>query len=208
MRDSITLGLSQIIQAHPFWEILPDQSISVFIASPLPRMMWGSKVELEAMSLLHLFVSMELTAVVSSDGSEPFRMPFNELAQASIGLLHGPGRQLANHHITRLAIHQREDACSILSHDRVDLPVADSGAVGGTVRPSRQRTLACQPAPAVIGPISLPALLAAFAAKQLIQLSSALFVRQQIPVNRLMADCKFAHSEQITGNLIRAVIHL
>ena len=91
MCDSITLGLRQLIQAHPFWEILPDQSIGVFIAAPLPRMMWRCKVKLEAMGLLHLFVSMELTAVVSSDGAELLRMPFNELAQSSIGLLHGPG---------------------------------------------------------------------------------------------------------------------
>ncbi|MCX8496685.1 MAG: hypothetical protein ORN51_10930 [Akkermansiaceae bacterium] len=44
------------------------------------------------MRLLHLLVSMELTAVVSSDGVELLRMPFSELPQSSIGLLYGPSR--------------------------------------------------------------------------------------------------------------------
>lgn len=197
-----------MVEAHAFGQVLSDEAVGVLIAAALPGMVRWSEVELEAMTLLHLLVSMKLAPVVGGDCAELSGMTPGKHAQAAVGLLHCPGRKFADQHIARFPVHQRQYARPVLAHDRVDFPVADPGSVGRAIRTLCERTLARKPPATVVSPVSLPPLLPALAPQALVEFAAHLLVRHETPVDRFVADVKLPLPAQMSRNLLRAVIEL
>lgn len=62
--DGITGLLGQIVEAHSFGQILPDQAVGILIRAAFPGVMWGSKVEAHAADCLD-FLSSSVKCTVS-----------------------------------------------------------------------------------------------------------------------------------------------
>ena len=129
--DGIALRLGEAVHACAFREILPDEAVGVFIRASLPGVVRSCEEEGDAVGLLDFFVAMELAAVVGCDGLEACWALLHELPKALIGGADCPTGQSSDHDIAGLAIHNGEDASTARSHDGIDLPMADPGAILG-----------------------------------------------------------------------------
>ncbi len=65
--DGVAVLLREVLHALAFREVLADQPVGVFVASPFPRMVRCGKVEARARALFDGGVVMELGTVVSRD---------------------------------------------------------------------------------------------------------------------------------------------
>ena len=70
--DRVASGLGEIIHAAAFPQILPDQSVGIFVSSPLPRVVGVGEVELHACLFLQIAVGVKLAAIVGGDRREAF----------------------------------------------------------------------------------------------------------------------------------------
>lgn len=144
----VAVGLSDGGHASPFGNVLADQAVEVFVATPFPRMIWGSKVALDREVLLELLVAVELGAVVKCDCLET-DVVFSDSVQG--GLCHGSGGsrlQLLDDSEAGLSFDEGENAVMpIAANHGISLPVAELQAGCDLWRPLRDMALAGQNSP-------------------------------------------------------------
>ena len=158
--DALTLGLAQVGEVPALGEILPDEPIGVLVGPPLPGVVGRCEVDLRPEGLLHLFVVMELAAVVGSDRLHPIPLTPEQLDRAPQRLpLGGPG-QLADAHQPAPAFDHRHHTGLPPPVHRVDLPVPEPPAALHLRRPLPDHLLSRQATPAVVARVALAPLLA------------------------------------------------
>src|SRR5690242_5343956 len=167
-------------------------------------MVRSGEVELQLQGLLDERVTVKLRSVVCGDGSELIGMAPGNAKRSSIELLHRSSLELADEHVSSLALHQAHDAVLAAFADHgVDFPVADPAAALHAGRPLRDMSLAGQFATAVMGAIALAAILAG-PAKMHVQPAPTSFIVPDMPVDGLMTDAQQALVAQMPRYLLRA----
>ena len=125
--DFVAFCLSDFAHAHSFGEILPKQSVEVFVGAPLPRMIRGSEVALDGMNLLDDLVIMKLGAVVKRDRLEALAVLRDGLHGRLVDLGHRAARQLLDDGHAGLAFNQSQHAMVLISaDDGIAFPVPNS----------------------------------------------------------------------------------
>src|SRR5207302_1360427 len=104
-------------------------SVGVFIGASFPTMMRIGEVKLHSALFFDLAVAVELGAVVRRDGFDSLTMPAQQLQGASGRFGAGARFEFAQEHVAAFAFDQREQAVFSPAHHRVDLPVAEPGAL-------------------------------------------------------------------------------
>src|SRR3954463_977050 len=167
-------------------------------------MVRSGEIELQLQCLLDERVAVKLRSVVGGDGRELIGVAPGDAQRASIELLHRPGLELADEHVSRLALHQTHDAVLAAFADHsIDLPMAELAARLHTGGSLGDVPFAGQFSPAVIAPVALAAILARPAQMQ-IQTAPAGFVVPDMPVDRLMTDAQPTVPAQMPRHLPRA----
>lgn len=87
LRNRIAAGLGQIVHTTAFRQILPDQSVGVFVSPPLPRMIGVCEVEADIAAIFEIAVSMEFATVVRRDRFEAIRVFRDKMPEPFIGRL-------------------------------------------------------------------------------------------------------------------------
>src|SRR5512140_920211 len=122
--DPVAVGLSDVAQALPFGQVLPDQPIHVLVAAALPGVVRRCEVAAHRVRPFDELVVMELGAVVEGDGAEPAQVLADGLLDGHGNLFLVACTELLDDHVASLALHQREHAVpAICSHDGVALPM-------------------------------------------------------------------------------------
>ena len=70
LRNSIALSLSQVSHAGAFRDVLANQTVGVFVRSPLPGVMRCGEVECRVGRGFDLRILMELCSIISRNGFE------------------------------------------------------------------------------------------------------------------------------------------
>jgi hypothetical protein len=118
----VAIGLGYFAHARPLLEILPKQSIEVFVGASLPRVIRVGKVALDGVNLLKNLAVMELRSVVKGDRLEPLAMLRDRLYRRLIDLSHRVARQLLDDGQARLALDQRQHTVMLVrANDRANL---------------------------------------------------------------------------------------
>jgi hypothetical protein len=204
-RDRVASGLGEIIHAAAFPQILPDQSVGIFVSSPLPRVVGVGEVELHAGLFLQIAVGVKLAAIVGGDRQESLRVLLHQFAEPLVRGRRRPCLELSDEHIAGLSVYDRGDAAPALSVDGVHLPVPDLGASLRFGRAVLDPSFPRQTASGVVVAVALASLLAC-SPQVLIERASRLFVPPDVAVNGLVADAEAALESQPSGDLFGAVI--
>lgn len=125
--DFVAFCLSDFAHAHSFGEILPKQSVEVFVGTPLPRVIRGCEVALDRMNLLDDLVIMKLGTVVERDRLEAPSVLRDGHHGGLVDLGHRAARQLLDDGHAGLALHQGQHTMVLVrADDGVTLPVPNS----------------------------------------------------------------------------------
>jgi hypothetical protein len=73
----VAMGLGDSTHGHSFRNILADQTVEVFIAAALPRMIGCCEIALQGETIFNCLIVVELCAVVEGNGLE-LRVPYGE----------------------------------------------------------------------------------------------------------------------------------
>ena len=99
--------IAEIINVFSLWDVLPDQTISVFVEAPLPGMIWVREDALGSQLAGDLFMVSEFSAIVVGLGENPFLIGFQTItdrirdsAPCFVGGLYRNGK-------SRLTLNQR-----------------------------------------------------------------------------------------------------
>ena len=188
-RDPIAVVLGEVGHALSLGQILPDQTIRVFVGAALPRMMQRREIEASAGGPLELGVLVELRAIVDRDRAHGMELRADELAGPSIhGRAHAP-IELAEEQKARLALDHAQHARPILARAQhgVRLPMPERAPrihLGG---PLGDPPFAGEPPAAVVAAVALAPLLAS-AAQMLVERAAPLPILPDVAVDRLVAN--------------------
>lgn len=189
-----------------FWQILTNESVGVFVSASFPRMMRGGKVEFNAGFSFDGFVTVELRSIVSSDRLNTLSMTCDNLEQPGVELVDGSRFELANEGVSGLSFNQGDDTVSApLAEHGIDLPVSESLPGFSTLWALGDVALPGQATPAVIGTVTLSALLES-PAKAGIKVPTGFHVGPDVQIDGFVADIEEFHPLQIAGDLLRAPI--
>ena len=189
-----------------FWQILANEAVGVFVGASFPRVMRGGEVKFDSGLLLNGFVAMELRAIVSSDRLDALSMTLDNLEQPGVELVDSSRLELAYEGVSGLSFNQGEDAIPApLAEHGVDLPVSEGLPGFNVLWALRDVALSCQSAPAVIGTITLSALLEG-TAKVGIKVTAGFPVGPDVQIDSFVTDIYEVLPLQIAGDLLGAPI--
>ena len=145
------------------------------------------EVEGDVCDLLYHLVAVELTSVVRCDRFVAVVVAAYEADDGTVGLKHGDRADLADFDISAFALNQGDHRVLARSVHRVDLPVPHTAPSFDFRRTLVDHAFPGKLSPAVVGSVSLPALLAC-APQVFPQRTSVLLIRPDPLVDGLMAD--------------------
>lgn len=130
-RDGVEVFLGIDRQVRPFWHVLAQQPIRVFVGAALPGTVRVSKVDLHASAFGQDFVAMHFTALVVGHGFAHRRRLTVEHGREAVDDRAGAGIvHLGQHHKTGGALDQRSHRGAVaFALDQVTLPVARDQAI-------------------------------------------------------------------------------
>ena len=145
---------------------------------------------------------MKLRAIVSSDCLNHLLMTINNTEQPGVELVDGSRLELANEGESGLSFNQGDDTVPTpLSEDGIDLPMSEGLPGFNALGALRDVALPGQAAPAVIGTVTLSALLDG-TTKVGIQVAAGFLVGPDVQVNAFVADTYKILPLQISGSLL------
>jgi len=95
--DPVALFLSQTFHAGAPGQVLSEQAIEVFVASPLPRMIGRGEVALDREDALQDLITVKLGAVVEGQGTDLFPMLGDGVGSGPGGLVGGARGEFLDH---------------------------------------------------------------------------------------------------------------
>ena len=124
LRYRIALLLGESLHRCSFGQILPDKTVDVFVAAPLPGVVWVGEVEPNPVAGFDHPVLVKLCSVIGSDCLESAWVSADQPLGLLVQGLGGSVLELSNHHEAGFSFNQGDDAVRrSLAHDRIDLPV-------------------------------------------------------------------------------------
>ena len=72
VRQYFAVLLVKICHAHPFGQVLPDETVCILVGAPLPGMVRCRKVKLHPGRFLDPLVPVEFCPIVEGDREKPF----------------------------------------------------------------------------------------------------------------------------------------
>jgi hypothetical protein len=164
------------------------------------------EIEFDAGFLLDGFVTMELRAIVSSDRLNALSMTLDNLEQPGIELVDSSRLELAYEGVSGFSFNQGDDTIPApLAEHGIDLPMSEGFPGFYVLRALRDVALPGQAAPAVIGTVTLSALLED-TAKVGKKVTAGFPVGPDVEVDGFVADIYEVLSFQIAGDLLGAPI--
>ena len=147
---------------------------------------------------------MELCAIVSSDRLNALSMTLDNLEQPGVELVDGSRLELAYEGVSGLSFNQGDDTVPApLAEHGIDLPVSEGLPGFNVLRAFGDVALSGQAAPAVIGTVTLSALLAG-TAKVGIKVTAGFLVGPDVQIDGFVADIYEVLPLQIAGDLLGA----
>jgi hypothetical protein len=123
----IAIGLGNRAHTHALGEVLPQESVEVFVGASLPRMVGRGEIAFDGVNHFNDPVVVELRSVVEGDGLEPAAVLRDGHHSGFVGLGHAAARELLDNGKAGLALHQGEHAMVLVcTNDCVALPVANA----------------------------------------------------------------------------------
>ena len=118
---------ADLTKVHPFWEVLADKSVRIFVQSAFPRVVWLGKITPAIETFIDQFVRRKFPPVVIRDRLHPLLMggqqPHDFLFYFNRNLLF----YMAYKRVLALAFDQRHQESTVVNpaHE-VRFPVADT----------------------------------------------------------------------------------
>ena len=119
-----------IRQIHPLREVLPQETVGIFIGTSLPRTSRIAKVhfdigiQAEALVIGHLFAAVPGQRLVEFP-RQLVRM-LDEGIDYRLGVFAGYSDQ---HHVTRMTFNQGCDLAVVTANDQITFPVSRNGSI-------------------------------------------------------------------------------
>lgn len=190
-----------------FRQVLPDQSVGVFVGPSFPRVMRSGKVELRAGGLLNGSIAVEFGSIIRSDRFKPAGVSHHQLKRRSVGFLRRARAHFPNEHNACLSFYQRQDAMAAfsqaLAHHRVDLPMADSVPVFHGSRPLADVAFSSKSASAVVAAVAFAEAALAVLTQVQMEAATGSKIAPHVLVNGFVADPQFTAFAQVAGDLFR-----
>lgn len=202
--NQAAVELRDCVHAGAFGQVLTDQSVRVFVGSPLPRVMRVGEIEARAALSFDVLIVVKFRSVVSGDGMDAGRMFANEPGRSGCHRFHGAVRQLADQGVAGLPLYQGDDAVlASRTHDGIDLPVANLTTVVDGCWPFTDVPLARDASTAIVAAVPLATLLGR-ATQVGVEPSATFLVFPDVFVDCLVTDRQQAATFEMPGNLLRA----
>jgi hypothetical protein len=110
VRNGTALSLGQARHAGAFGQVLPNQTVGIFVAPACPGMMRRREVEFRCGAPLNGFIVVKLRTVIGRDGLESAGMSLNERDRTLVERFFGSNRQVADQEKACLSFNQAQDA--------------------------------------------------------------------------------------------------
>ena len=149
---------------------------------------------------------MKFRAIVSSDRLNLLSMTLDDFEQPGVELIYGSRFELAYEGVSGLSFNQGDDTVSApLAEDGIDLPMSEGLPGLNALWALGDMAFSGQAAPAVIGTVTLSALLES-PAKAGIKVAAGFHVGPDVQIDGFVADIEEFYPLQIAGDLLRAPI--